>query len=813
MNTVWMSERLLRSLGQRGHEALAEALRHVQRTPPAVSKTSLDFEVGSARFRTASILPTVVGLFDVSPAAADAQAGRWRDLIISWDVLEELLERHEWDTLFKRLLDISNIDEARDRSGLKYVRRNHVHAVFAAGGYHRFHFTMDGSDLACVLGLESADYWATHADSDRVRQPTEQQLSSVRKLQDAAHEMRKRLEPLDRAPASDGPASTPAPLKDGWTTLNRLRELGIHSEAVMRMVLDSRVEDDLVPLMDHVDGEQFDAIQAAFNQWTVAEARRREQKLSTLEVYELSTLGRAKAEAGTSFETALARLTPGQAAVVKLERGAPIRLQGGPGTGKTFTAILRAGYLVKRAQEQGERVRVGFFVFNEDLGAKVFDQVCELGLAPYLGPTSPQQLCITSLHDWCARFVKVDELGVEPLAPYRAEKGDSNRHAALTLAVDEARRRLSGAEFNALWEQFNAKSKNGLWEIETEISQFIKARDITDLTAYLAERRPKGWWLAGSEKPFKRFVWEIASIYNETLRKLGFVDSDDLTNDAIKEVSKTTWQQYRKPEEGFDYLILDEAQDFFRNQLTLLRHLVKRPEGFMMCFDQAQAVYARHPSLRDIGFDTDARFHGTRLEENFRSTKQIVAALQQLIVRYPTLGLVEDWGAFKTGSEGNVGERPSACGFATEAGMFDQVRDLVRAHLDAGKKASEVGIIGFDEAMVNRAASHLSAAGVTVHRPEGEGRRPPARAVTVSSARQIKGQQFELCVVVGLDRDRLPNFTDVKSELHRETRREDDLRLFLVALSRCKRSLHLLWSGTEPSEFVVAMGDALDRRG
>jgi superfamily I DNA/RNA helicase len=67
--------------------------------------------------------------------------------------------------------------------------------------------------------------------------------------------------------------------------------------------------------------------------------------------------------------------------------------------------------------------------------------------------------------------------------------------------------------------------------------------------------------------------------------------------------------------------------------------------------------------------------------------------------------------------------------------------------------------------------------------------------------------------VVGVDRDRMPDFSRVKSELHRETRREDDLRLFLVALSRCRRSLHILWSGTEPSEFIFAMGDAVDRHG
>lgn len=811
MNTVWLSERLLRRLGAKGHAALAEAVEHVNRTPPPINRSSLDFEVSGRRFRAASILSGVTGIFDVSPAADGAPQEKWRDVIFPGDVIEEFVTDRDWESLFRRVLDVANIDSARERAGLKYLREKSIHSVFAPGDYHRIHFLAETPGFAAVLGLFDARPWATHAGSASIRQPPEQQVSGYRKLQEAALGMRERLEPLDRPRITETPPPE-VPLRDGWLPLNRLRELGITDQALMRQVLDMRIEDDLIGLMDHLTEGQYEAVERAFQRKLIAEARRREQRLTTLEVYQMSATGRSTS-LGHSFESALAMLTPQQASVVKMERDAPIRLQGGPGTGKTFTAVMRAGYVARRAEEQGLRARIGFLVFNPDLGVKVLEQVSGLGLDRFLAPSHPQHIAITSLHEWCARFVKVDELGIEPLAPYRAEKGDADRHAALRLAVDEARRRLTGGEYESLWSQFDARSKNGLWEIETEISQFIKARDIADLTTYLSERRPAGWWLAAAEKPFKRFVWEIATIYNETLRSLDYVDSDDLTNDAIKEVSKTVWQQYRKPEDGFDYLILDEAQDFFRNQLTLLRHLVKRPEGMMMCFDQAQAVYSRYPSLRDIGFDTDVRFQGTRLEQNFRSTRQIVAALHQLITAYPTLGLIDNWGAFQTGSEGNNGERPSVSGFAGEQAMLAQVRDLVRSYLDGGGKPRDVGVIGFDDALLERVGTFLVAAGIQHHRPEGEGRRTPQKAITVSSARQIKGQQFDFCIVVGADRDRMPDFSSVKSELHRETRREDDLRLFLVALSRCRRSLHVLWAGTEPSEFILAMGDAVDRRG
>ncbi|KFA90378.1 UvrD-helicase domain-containing protein [Archangium violaceum] len=810
MNTIWIGENVLRALGEQGHSVLADAILHLDSNPPAATSGGVKFEVAGKRFLAGAVLENVYALFDVAPTRERPPLQPWRSLILPGHVVDEFLDHKDWETLYKRLLDIANIQESRERAGLKYLRQQSVHTIFVPGGYHRLHFTVEGSNLSTVLGLFDADLWSTHTNSATIRQPTPQQLSAWNKLNEAALDAQQGLPPLVR-PVEQQPVPVPAPLRDGWITLNQLREQGITNDGTMRHILSMRGEDDLLEIMGQVTDEQYEPIERAFTKWLHSEARRRERKLTTLEVYQLTTSSRS-AHGARSYEAAMALLTSQQINVVNLGRDVPIRLQGGPGTGKTFTAVMRAGMLARRAKEQGQPVRVGFFVFNHDLGGRIFEQMLALGLDPFLEDTSPQHIVITSLHDWCARFVKVDELKVEPLAPYRAEKGDSHRRAAIELAVDEARKRLRGPEYDHLWALFDMKSKNGLWEIETEISQFIKARDIVDLSSYLTEKRPPGWWLANTEKAFKKFVWEIASIYNDALRTLGFVDSDDLTNDAIKEVTKTVWQQYRKPEQGFDYLILDEAQDFFRNQLTLLRHLVKRPEGFMMCFDEAQAVYSRYPSLRDIGFDTEARFQGTRLEQNFRSTRQIVAALQQLLGNYPTLGLVDNWGAFSSGSEG-TGERPVACGFSSAATMLDQVRDIIRGSIRNGTKPSDIGVIGFDEELMEQVSDQLKRSEVAVHRLMGDGKRTSSKAVTVSTARQVKGQQFEVCVIVGADRDRLPNFKGVKSEVYREQRREDDLKLFVVAMSRCKRSLHLLWHGTEPSEFISAMGGAVDMRG
>lgn len=437
----------------------------------------------------------------------------------------------------------------------------------------------------------------------------------------------------------------------------------------------------------------------------------------------------------------------------------------------------------------------------------------ELGLDDYLDGSTPQRLEVTSLQTWCEKFLDVERLNVEPIAPYRAEKTEKNRRALIEIALEEARRRLVGPDYQALWRDFDARSKNGLWEIETEISQFIKARTIMDLPTYQAERRPANWWLSNTDKAFRRFVWEIYNVYQEALRTLCLVDSDDLVNDAIKEVTKSVWQQFMKPKAGFDYLILDEAQDFFRNQLTLLRHLVQRPEGLMICYDEAQAVYSRYPTLRDIGFDTDSSFEGLRLEQNFRSTREILASIQSLVSKYPTCAFVEWRGNLLESAASQSGPRPVCYGYETEIAMLDEMHDLVVKHGEGGDDPAEIAVIGFDEDLLERARKRLAERRIRTHQLTGRGRRPPRGAVVVTDAKNVKGMQFQTCILLGLDRDSIPDLRGVKNDLQREVKREDYLRLFLVAISRCKRNLHMLWNGTEPTEFIAAMGATVDRRG
>lgn len=742
-------------------------------------------------------------------AVDDESAQGWRSVVIPSYVLGEFISDEDRRAIYDRLKDASNIDEAQQRSGLRFLRQKAVTAIFIAGGYRRLHMAIADPDHVTILGCFDADLWTTHAKSSEVVQPSKTELAAWRGLHELAADTRARVRPSIDEPVR--PISS-APLTDTWIAVNQLRELGLKSEDMLRKVLACTTEQHLESLIGEVTDEHFDRIDAAFSRFRAGEIRHAENGLNLIEVLELQRATRPDGTART-FEEWLDILSPSQAKIVSLEREVPIRIKGGPGTGKTLTAMLRAGFLLRKAKERGAPTRVGFLVFNPDLGRDIYEEMGRIGLAEFLDPASPQQLTVSSLQQWCERFIDVDKLGVEPIAPYRAGGTEKNRRALLELALEEARRRLVGPEYETLWSEFDVRSKAGVREIETEISQFIKARDVADLQTYLAERRPANWWMSNTDRPFRKFVWEIYKVYETALQQLRMIDADDLINDSLKEVTKSVWQQFQKENVAFDSLILDEAQDFFRHQLTLVRHLVKRPEGLMICYDEAQAVYSRYPTLRDIGFDTDSAFEGLRLEENFRSTKQIVQAIRSVAAKYPTCHLEDHWGDFSGGPNARNGTRPIGFGFATEVSMHQQVGDLVEAAVAKGTAPKEIAIIAFNEELLARTASALVQRGVKAVMIGGSGRRAPRGSVSLITAKHVKGMQFETCIIVGADRDRLPDFEGVKTDYQREVKMEDDLRLFLVAVSRCKKELYLLWNGSEPSQFVAAMDTAIDIRG
>ena len=139
------------------------------------------------------------------------------------------------------------------------------------------------------------------------------------------------------------------------------------------------------------------------------------------------------------------------------------------------------------------------------------------------------------------------------------------------------------------------------------------------MEADVAARRPK--------------MGEIYAEYVERCFKAGAMDFDDLllrTNELLTRFPNVLAQYQNK----FRYILVDEYQDTNHSQYLIVRALADRFQNICVVGDDAQSIYAfRGANINNIlnfqkDYD-DVKLY--RLEQNYRSTKNIVGAANSVI--------------------------------------------------------------------------------------------------------------------------------------------------------------------------------------
>ncbi len=123
----------------------------------------------------------------------------------------------------------------------------------------------------------------------------------------------------------------------------------------------------------------------------------------------------------------------------------------------------------------------------------------------------------------------------------------------------------------------------------------------------------------------------IAAVYEEyqgALRQANALDFDDLLLESVRllhhdAATRDKWNQ------RLTHIMIDEYQDTNRSQYELMRLLTQRHDNVCVVGDEDQSIYSwRGADIRNIlDFEKDyPRCKTIRLEQNYRSTKTILAA-------------------------------------------------------------------------------------------------------------------------------------------------------------------------------------------
>ncbi|MFV0531210.1 MAG: ATP-dependent helicase [Flavobacteriales bacterium] len=128
---------------------------------------------------------------------------------------------------------------------------------------------------------------------------------------------------------------------------------------------------------------------------------------------------------------------------------------------------------------------------------------------------------------------------------------------------------------------------------------------------------------------------DIYKLYVERCFKSGAMDFDDLllrTNELLTRFPEVL----SKYQDRFRYILVDEYQDTNHSQYLIIKALASRYENLCVVGDDAQSIYAfRGANIQNIlNFQNDySDTQLVRLEQNYRSTKNIVRAANDIIAK------------------------------------------------------------------------------------------------------------------------------------------------------------------------------------
>jgi superfamily I DNA/RNA helicase len=284
----------------------------------------------------------------------------------------------------------------------------------------------------------------------------------------------------------------------------------------------------------------------------------------------------------------------------------PLLILAGAGTGKTRTIVHRIAHLIdSHGVEPANIVAVTFT-------NRAADEMRER-VQSYVGDAA-RAVTLSTFHS----------LGVRILREHTSKLRLPKRFAVYGTSDQMAALRTAASEVSIGDDRFDLKRI--LWQISDWKSKKIDpaaARSLVIAQAAANTRADDYAILAADAYPK----------YEEVLRASGAVDYDDLLLIPVRllesdeDARRTAWKRWH-------YILIDEYQDTNAVQLELARLLAGSRRNLCVVGDDDQSIYAFRGA--DVGniLEFERHFPGARvirLEQNYRSTRRILAAANAVI--------------------------------------------------------------------------------------------------------------------------------------------------------------------------------------
>jgi DNA helicase II / ATP-dependent DNA helicase PcrA len=298
----------------------------------------------------------------------------------------------------------------------------------------------------------------------------------------------------------------------------------------------------------------------------------------------------------------LDELNPLQRAAAKATEG-PVMIIAGAGSGKTRVLTYRIAHIMEKG---ADAFNILSLTFTNKAAREMKDRIAKI-----VGPGEAKNLWMGTFHSVFAKILRIEASKLGYPSNFTIYDTDDSKSV-----------------IKEILKQFNLDDK--IYKPSLVLNRISDAKNKLVSAAQYMNNPVTQQEDHSSRKPLLGKVYEA---YQRRNFKAGAMDFDDLlfqTNVLLRDFPDVLLKYQNK----FRYILVDEYQDTNFSQYLIIKQLAARFQNICVVGDDAQSIYAfRGANIQNIlNFEKDYPDLKTfKLEQNYRSTKTIVAAANHII--------------------------------------------------------------------------------------------------------------------------------------------------------------------------------------
>lgn len=463
-----------------------------------------------------------------------------------------------------------------------------------------------------------------------------------------------------------------------------------------------------------------------------------------------------------------------------------ILIKGAAGTGKSLIAFHRVKYLIEKYPQR----QILFATHSKtlvDYSKRILTLILD-------GDPSTKNVDICT-PDAIAIKQYRSKYGIPQIAPRPWQK------EILKKAIQ-----LLSSKIN-----INIKRKLDSLGYEYILDEFIKvieAREIKDLKTYkLVKRKGQRFSLQTSHR---KAIWQIYKEWKKILQQDYKLQIQEWVNqEAFKIVQAQKIKLY-------DYIIVDEVQDLSPVALKILIAITRSYSGIYLTADTSQSLYQKLFSFKYI-MESKSFPNLTSqekvLRKNHRNTESISKACISILPRKVEDDFIDSKTLlFDNNRELGIKpkllltDRPDLI-FKTIKHFFEDLEDKYHISRYEGAILSNDFDDNIKEFVLGLNNNNIISEHITSKAITRKNSIKP-KAIQVMNIYAAKGLEFPFVCLINFSQEKLPkSLPNSTSEKEKQEFKFQQQRLFYVACTRASKSLLVIGSKAEPSEFVSLLDD------